>query len=137
MKKLMLLAIVATVAFAVWSVTDPGVQKRIEAERQAKVQADKQKRQESADAWNKWIEEAKRKTDERVKQANEPGFDDGFRVGFMAGQLTRSKTNIKPPAKSISDAAQQAIRSQNVAPDLHAGFERGFNAGWGFGWTQK
>ena len=134
---MLLAGIVGIVAFALWSGTDPGVQQRIQEKEQAKQDAADQKRRESAEAWSKWIEDAKRKTDEKVKQASEPGFDDGFKIGFMAGKLTRSKTNIKPPSKSIDDAANQALANQNVPADQHAGFVRGFNAGWGFGWTDK
>ena len=143
MKKLVLwtVILVPLILGIAWFATDPEVQRKVEDERQAKRQAAAQeaarKQKDWADGWKKWTEDAKRKTDERVKQANEPGFDDGFRMGFMGGKLLRSKTNIAAPAARINELALQEVQRQNVQADLHSAFVRGYNAGWSFGWTDK
>lgn len=116
-------------------VTSPDVQRRIKEEKRAKQEAAAARQQEWEQGWKKWMEEAKRKTDERVKQANEPGFDDGFRLGFMGGRLTRSKTNIAVPPGRIEALANEQIEKQGIPAESQAGFVRGFTAGWSFGWT--
>jgi Flp pilus assembly protein TadB len=142
-KKLLTIVFVA-MAFAfgmAFVATDPGVQRRVEAERRAKQQAAQEeadrKQKEWRDGWTKWMEEGKRKTDERVKQANEAGFDDGFRMGFMGAQMTRSKTNVAVSSKQIEATAIKEADRQAVPAGSQAGFVRGFKAGWGFGWTSK
>lgn len=125
----------------VFMATDPGVQRHAEATRKAKRQAAKEeadrKQKEWNDGWAKWAEDAKRKTDERVKQGREPGFDDGFRMGFMGGKVTRSKTNVAVPSQSVETLAIKEASRQEVPADEQAAFVRGFTAGWGMGWASK
>lgn len=117
--------------------TDPAVKKRVDDERKAKRAEKERKQQEWRDGWARWAEEGKRKTDERVKQANEPGFDDGFRLGYTGAKLTRAKTGEKIPSKEIERAAWKAADTNDIPADVRNGFVRGFNAGWGFGWSDK
>ncbi len=139
MRKLIGILVFCSVVAGVVSfvVTNPEVQRRIEDEKRAKQEATAAKQKDWEDGWKKWIEESKKKTDERVKQANEPGFDDGFRIGFMGGKLTRAQTNVAVPSARVEAMAMEQIEKQNTPADDHAAFIRGFTAGWDFGWTSK
>jgi hypothetical protein len=141
-KLLMLFFVLLAVAFGIVLVgTDPKVKQRVENDRRVKRQAAQEeadrKQKEWGDGWAKWMEEGKKKTDERVKQANEPGFDDGFRIGFMGGKLTRSKTKQAVSSQRIETLAIKEADRQDVPAYEQAGFVRGFKAGWDFGWTSK
>jgi hypothetical protein len=137
-KKILLFVSIAAIAvFAVVSATDPNVKRRVQEKTQAEAREKDRKREESQEAWRKWMEDGKRKTDERVKQANEPGFDDGFRLGFMGGKLTRSQTTVAPSSATVDRLSREQLDKQNVAAESHAGFVRGFKAGWSAGWTSK
>ena len=138
-KKIVICLVLFGVVPTLWMMSDPKFQKRIDdertAERVAKEQEAKKKKEDWEQGWSKWFEDAKKKNAERPKEANEAGWDDGFRLGFMGAKLTRSKTNISPTNSRIEELAQEQL--ENVAPNSHAGFVRGFKIGWGFGWKDK
>ena len=138
-KKIVICLVLFGVVPTLWMMSDPKFQKRIDdertAERVAKEQEAKKKKEDWEQGWSKWFEDAKKKNAERPKEANEAGWDDGFRLGFMGGKLTRSKTNISPTNSRIEELAQEQL--ENVVPDSHAGFVRGYKIGWGYGWKDK
>ena len=138
-KKIVICLVLFGVVPTLWMMSDPKFQKRIDdertAERVAKEQEAKKKKEDWEQGWSKWFEDAKKKNAERPKEANEAGWDDGFKMGFMGGKLTRSTTNISPANSRIEELAQEQL--ENVAPNSHAGFVRGYKIGWGYGWKDK